>query len=99
MKHKKQKTTTADQLWSEAIKPIIDYCAKTHGAKTKILNLMNDLFPPQAGLTWNRQQVEAYLRADATKRLQPRLGAGLALIAAAGLVMMSDGVMDRLKTK
>jgi len=72
---------TADQAWHTAVQPIVDWCAATPNGKSKLRALMNEC-PPVKGKQWNRQQVDSYLHPDKRKRQEPRLGAGLAMMAA-----------------
>lgn len=78
---------TSDTYWAQAIQPIVDFCAITPGAKAEIIREMNRLGTTSSRKPWNRQQVESYLHADARKRNQPLLGAGLLMQQAFFMVM------------
>ncbi len=83
------KSTPANR-WRRAIQPAIRFCARTPGAKSAIIAKLNRIAPPDHGRPWTRQQVESYLHADPARRHEPGAGAGLALMEAAGAVMLAS---------
>lgn len=78
---------TPSQRAAKAISPLAAWASRTAGSKAAIIETLNRIAPNDNGRKWNRQQVESYLHADPAKRHEPKLGAGLALIEAANLVM------------
>lgn len=68
--------------YAAALAPILAYIKAHPEAKRELLAVLR-----RGGAPWARQQLDTYLRADARRRQEPRLGAGLALLEAAAEVM------------
>lgn len=77
-----KRTPTA--RWHAALVPIVAHVKAHPEAKRELLATLR-----RNGCPWARQQLDAYLCPVQSKRQEPRLGAGLALLEAAAEVMQS----------
>lgn len=68
--------TVTKRLSGQALERLIKHVQKTRGETTAIVNELTKL----TGQTQYRQNVEEWLHPDSEKRVEPRLGVGLALL-------------------
>ena len=79
-----------DALAATALAPLILYAAQSRHAVTDNPTRANRI----GGTKFLRQQMQQYLCADATKRVEPRLGVGL-LLAEVTAELVISGVLER----
>lgn len=72
----KDSETVTKRLSGQALQRLIKHVQNTRGETTAIVNELTKL----TGQTQYRQNVEEWLHPDPEKRVEPRLGVGLALL-------------------
>lgn len=77
------KKTTTEKLAADALSPLIKHAQANRGT----IKALTERLEKVGGKPVNRVMVEGWLHPDPSRRVEPRLGAGLLLIAVGGEIM------------
>lgn len=89
----KSKRTNTTEIANEVIGPAIDYAAKNRGT----MGALAERLSARLGYKVHRQLVQGWLHPDPERRIEPKLGLGLVILAECrGMMEGDEGISPNL---